>query len=62
MQALQAHLGGEEDDDKDNDDDDDDDDENGVKQISQLVFCEGGLRKVQEEQAQDMIADVEEGN
>lgn len=61
MQALQAHLGGEEDDDKDNDDDEDED-ENGVKQIWQLVSCEGGLRKVQEEQAQDMIAEGEKGN
>jgi len=37
VQALQAHLGGDEDDDNDNDDDDDEE-ENGVKQIWQLDF------------------------
>lgn len=56
MQALQAHLGFWE----YEDDDDDDNDEEGVKQIWQLGFWDGGLRKVQEEQAQDMIARGEE--
>lgn len=54
MQALQAHFGGEE------EEEEDEEIENGVKQIWQADFWEGGLRKVHLEHGREDDDDEEE--
>lgn len=62
MQALQAHFGGEE------EEEEDEEIENGVKQIWQADFWEGGLRKVhlehgrEDDEEENMVVEEEENS